>query len=140
MGEDTLNLLKPNNMKILNSKNAPEAIGPYSQAVRTGNLVFVSGQLPINPATGEIAAGIKEQTQQAFDNINNILKEENLGLENIVKVNVLLGDMSLYGDVNEVYAKNFNEPYPARAAYAVKELPMATKGALIEIEVIAEIK
>lgn len=113
---------------------APAAIGPYSQAIKTGNLVFVSGQLPIDAATGEMPAEIKAQTRQSLENVKAILAEAGTSLENVVKTTVFLADMSLFGAMNEVYAEYFSQPYPARCAFAVKELP---KQALVEIEVIA---
>ncbi|MGL5317613.1 MAG: RidA family protein [Bacteroidales bacterium] len=121
--------------QVINTTNAPAAIGPYSQAIKTGNMLFVSGQLPIDPATGEFApGGIKEQTAQAFANIKAILAEAGATTDNIVKTTVLLADMSLFAEMNEVYASNFEGTFPARSAFAVKALP---KNALVEIEVIA---
>ncbi len=120
--------------KELNSPKAPGAIGPYSQGVMAGNLVFVSGQLPINAETGEMPSDIKAQTAQSIENIKAVLAEAGATLDNVVKTTVFLADMSLFGAMNEVYAENFKAVYPARAAYAVKELP---KQALVEIEVIA---
>ena len=120
--------------KELNSSKAPGAIGPYSQGVVAGNLVFVSGQLPINAETGEMPSDIKAQTAQSIENIKAVLAEAGATLVNVVKTTVFLADMSLFGAMNEVYAENFKAVYPARAAYAVKELP---KQALVEIEVIA---
>ena len=120
--------------KELNSKAAPGAIGPYSQAVQTGNLIFVSGQLPINGSTGEMPADIKAQTAQSIENIKAILAEAGATLDNVVKTTVLLADMSLFGAMNEVYAQYFKAVFPARAAFAVKELP---KQALVEIEAVA---
>lgn len=120
--------------KELNSPKAPGAIGPYSQGVMAGNLIFVSGQLPINAATGEVPSDIKAQTAQSIENIKAVLAEAGATLDNVVKTTVFLADMSLFGAMNEVYAENFKAVYPARAAYAVKELP---KKALVEIEVIA---
>lgn len=125
-------------MKELSSHSAPAAIGPYSQAVRTGNLVFVSGQLPVDPATGNFAeGGIKELTRQSILNIQAILKEERLTLADVVKTTVFLADMSDFAAMNEVYAQYFTKPFPARSAVAVKTLP---KNALVEIECIAEAK
>lgn len=118
------------------SKQAPGAIGPYSQGVKTGNLIFVSGQLPINATTGEMPSDIKSQTRQSIENIMSILEEGGATLDNVVKTTVYLADMSLFGEMNEVYSQYFKEVYPARAAFAVKELP---KKALVEIEVIAAI-
>lgn len=120
--------------KEINSAKAPAAIGPYSQAVQAGNLVFVSGQLPIDAATGEMPADIKAQTLQSIANIKAILAEVDATLDNVVKTTVFLADMSYFGPMNEVYAQEFQKVYPARCAFAVKELP---KQALVEIEVIA---
>lgn len=122
--------------KELNSKAAPGAIGPYSQAVQTGNLIFVSGQLPIDAETGSMPEDIKAQTARSIENIKAILDEAGATLDNVVKTTVLLADMSLFGAMNEVYAEYFKAVYPARAAFAVKELP---KKALVEIEAVAEI-
>ncbi len=114
---------------------APAAIGPYSQAIEANGTVYVSGQLPINPATGEFAeGGIKELTAQSLTNMQNILAEAGLTLDNVVKTVVYLADMADFGEMNEVYAEYFKAPYPARSAYAVKTLP---KGARVEIECIA---
>lgn len=116
------------------SKKAPGAIGPYSQAVMAGNLIFVSGQLPIDAATGTMPDDIKSQTRQSIANIKAILEEAGTTLDSVVKTTVYLADMTLFGPMNEVYAEEFKAVYPARAAFAVKELP---KQALVEIEVIA---
>lgn len=113
---------------------APAAIGPYSQAIKTENLIFCSGQLPIDPTTGKMPEGIKEQTGQSLANVRAILEQEGLGIDNVVKTTVLLADMGLFADMNEVYGQTFSRPFPARSAFAVKALPM---GALVEIEVIA---
>jgi len=124
-------------MKVLHSDKAPKAIGPYSQAVVAGNFVFASGQLPIDPATGEFAeGGIKEQTMQSLTNAANVLAEAGIDLSHVVKTTVFLSDMANFAAMNEVYATFFAEPFPARSAIAVKTLP---KGALVEIEVVAEI-
>lgn len=120
--------------KEIASSKAPGAIGPYSQAVQAGNLVFVSGQLPINAETGAMPDDIKGQTRQSIANIKAILEEAGATLDNVVKTTVFLADMSLFGAMNEVYAEEFRKVYPARCAFAVKELP---KQALVEIEVIA---
>lgn len=121
--------------KIISTQNAPAAIGPYSQAVEVNGMVFISGQLPVDPATGEfVPGGIKEQTHQSFKNIKAILSEAGLTADNIVKTTVLLADISDFASMNEVYANQFDSSYPARSAFAVKALP---KGALVEIEVIA---
>ncbi|MCH5247198.1 MAG: RidA family protein [Muribaculaceae bacterium] len=113
---------------------APGAIGPYSQAIDTGSLVFISGQIPINPATGEIADGIEAQTAQSLANVKAILAAAGLTTDNVVKTTVFLADMNDFAAMNEVYAKTFTAPYPARSAVAVKTLP---KNVSVEIEVIA---
>ncbi|MDE5744826.1 MAG: RidA family protein [Paramuribaculum sp.] len=120
--------------KVISTKAAPAAIGPYSQAIDLGNMVFISGQIPVNPATGEIPEGIKAQTAQSISNIKAILAEAGLSINNVVKTTVFLADMSLFGEMNEVYGTEFTEPYPARSAVAVRELP---KQVLVEIETIA---
>ena len=122
-------------MKAIKTEKAPAAIGPYSQAIETGGLVFASGQLPINPATGEFPEGIKEQTRQSLMNVKAILEAAGLSMKNVVKTTVLLADIADFTAMNEVYAEFFEEPYPARSAFAVKSVP---KGALVEIECIAE--
>ena len=123
-------------MKALNTDKAPAAIGPYSQAIRTGNIVFVSGQLPINPETGAFPeGGIQEQTRQSLLNARAILQSEGLDLANVVKTTVFLSDSADFGPMNEIYAEFFTAPFPARCAFAVRDLP---KGALVEIELIAE--
>ena len=113
---------------------APGAIGPYSQAIDTGAFVFISGQIPVNPATGEVPKGIKAQAAQSISNIKAILAEAGLSIDNVVKTTVFLADMALFGEMNEVYAQEFTAPFPARSAVAVRELP---KQVLVEIEVIA---
>lgn len=124
-------------MKSISTKNAPSAIGPYSQAIRTGNLIFVSGQLPIDPSTGNFAeGGIEALTRQSLTNISNILKEAGTDMSHVVKTTVILTDMNDFAAMNDVYATFFSEPFPARSAVAIKTLP---KGASIEIECIAEI-
>ncbi|WP_028911284.1 RidA family protein [Prevotella sp. MA2016] len=122
--------------KVISTPKAPAAIGPYSQAIQVGNLVFTSGQIPIDPATGQFAeGGIKGQTRQSLTNVKAILEEAGTSLANVVKTTVFLADMADFADMNAVYAEFFAEPFPARSAVAVKTLP---KGALVEIEVIAE--
>ena len=120
--------------KVIATTNAPGAIGPYSQAIDTGSFVFISGQIPVNPATGEIPEGIEAQAAQSMANIKAILAEAGLTMDNVVKTTVFLADMSLFADMNKVYAENFTAPFPARSTVAVKELP---KQVLVEIEVIA---
>lgn len=117
------------------TKNAPAAIGPYSQAIEANGIVFVSGQLPINPATGAFAeGGIKELTTQSLTNIKNILAEAGLTMDNVVKTSVFLADMDDFAEMNEAYAAFFAGTAPARSAVAVKTLP---KNARLEIECIA---
>lgn len=124
------------NKKPISTNNAPAAIGPYSQAIKTeSGMVFVSGQLPIDPATGAFPqGGISEQTRQSLKNVQAILTEAGMSLANVVKTTVFLSDMGDFGAMNAVYQEFFEAPYPARCAFAVKELP---KGALVEIECIA---
>ena len=121
--------------KQISTTNAPAAIGPYSQAIEANGMVFVSGQLPVDPATGEFAeGGIKELTRQSLTNMKNILAEAGLAMDNVVKTTVFLADMADFAAMNEVYASFFEGVAPARSAVAVKTLP---KGALVEIECIA---
>ena len=121
--------------KVIATKNAPAAIGPYSQAVQVGNMLFASGQLGLDPATGNFAeGGVKEQTVQAFKNVHAILEEAGLSINDVVKTTVFLADMSDFAAMNEVYATYFADAAPARAAFEVGKLP---KDALIEIEAVA---
>ena len=123
-------------MNAISTTNAPAAIGPYSQAISVGGLVFVSGQLPIDPATGAFAeGGIKELTRQSLTNMKAILEEAGTSMANVVKTTVFLADMNDFVAMNEVYAEFFAAPFPARSAVAIKTLP---KGALVEIECIAQ--
>ena len=124
--------------KIFATTNAPGAIGPYSQAVQAGNLVFVSGQLPIDPATGNFAGDdIKSQTRQSLTNIKNILASEGIEMSQILRTGVFLKDMNMFADMNAVYGEFFEGDYPARAAVEVARLP---KDALVEIEAVAYVK
>lgn len=121
--------------QAISTAKAPAAIGPYSQAIEAGNTIYISGQLPIDPATGNFAeGGIKELTHQSLTNMKAILAEAGLTIDNVVKTTVLLADMADFGEMNEVYAQFFQAPFPARSAFAVKTLP---KGARVEIEAIA---
>lgn len=121
--------------KEIKTELAPAAIGPYSQAVEANGMVFVSGQLPIDPATGQFAQGdIKDLARQSLNNIKHILEEAGLSMDNVVKTCVFLADINDFAAVNEVYATFFKQPFPARSAMAVKDLP---KGGRIEIECIA---
>lgn len=122
-------------MNAIHTEKAPAAIGPYSQAIKAGNFIYASGQLPIDPATGAFPeGGIQEQTHQSLRNAKAILEEAGTDLAHIVKTTVFLSDIANFGAMNEVYSQYFQAPFPARSAVAVKDLP---KGALVEIEVIA---
>ncbi|MBR0397550.1 MAG: RidA family protein [Eubacterium sp.] len=117
---------------------APAAIGPYSQAIKAGNMIYVSGQIPIDPAKGEFAGDdIAAQTRQSLTNIRNILAAAGADMSNVVKTTVLLADIADFTAMNEVYAEFFTEPYPARAAFQAAAIP---KGALVEIEAIAVVE
>ncbi len=120
--------------KVISSSKAPGAIGPYSQAIEAGGMVFVSGQLPIDAATGVMPEGIEAQARQSLQNIKSILETAGLSMADVVKTTVFLADMSLFAEMNKVYASFFSEAFPARSAVAVKGLP---KEALVEIECIA---
>ena len=122
-------------MKAISTNNAPAAIGPYSQAIEVNGFVYASGQLPIDPATGVFPeGGIKEQTAQSIKNAQMILEAAGTDLKHVVKTTVYLANMSDFAAMNEVYSLFFSEPFPARSAVAVKDLP---KGALVEVEVLA---
>ena len=120
--------------KAIATTKAPGAIGPYSQAIDAGAFIFISGQIPVNPETGNIPEGITAQTAQSISNIKAILAEAGLSVDNVGKTTVFLADMGDFAAMNAVYAENFTAPFPARSAVAVKELP---KQVLVEIEVIA---
>ncbi len=120
--------------QVIATTNAPAAIGPYSQAIQAGNILFASGQLGINPITGEFAEGVKEQTLQVFKNIKAILAEAGFEIGDVVKTTVFLANMDDFAAMNEVYASQFEGAFPARSAVAVKTLP---KNGLVEIEVVA---
>ena len=121
--------------KVIKTTKAPAAIGPYNQAIQVGNLVYTSGQIPIDPATGNfVEGGIKEQTRQSLLNVKAILEKAGLTMSDVIKTTIFMADMNDFSDMNAVYSEFFPEPYPARSAVAVKTLP---KGALVEIEVVA---
>ncbi len=125
------------NKQIINTSNAPAPIGPYSQSVKAAGLLFISGQIPINPATGELVSGdIKAETHQSMQNLEAILSEAKLTFEHVVKTTIFLSDMSLFAQVNEVYGSYFKGDYPARETVAVKGLP---KGVNVEISMIAAV-
>ncbi|ETC94320.1 endoribonuclease L-PSP [Campylobacter coli K3] len=124
------------NKKGEKMSNYPKAIGPYSAYREANGLLFISGQIPINPASGEIeSSDIKEQTKQSLKNIGAILEENGISYDQVIKTTCLLADISDFAAFNEVYAQFFKSPYPARSAFAVKDIP---KGAKVEIEVIAQ--
>jgi 2-iminobutanoate/2-iminopropanoate deaminase len=122
---------------IINTPNAPAPIGPYSQAVKTGNLLFISGQIPVDPATGNVEAkDITGETHQVMHNLRAILTAAGVSFDQVVKTTILLSDMALFGDVNTVYGKYFTGNFPARETYAVKALP---KNVNVEISMIASL-
>ena len=121
--------------QVIKTANAPEAVGPYSQGIKSGNLLFLSGQIGIDPAVKKVVeGGVEAQEKQIFKNIKALLQEAGASMQNVVKVTVFLKDMADFKKVNEIYAQHFEPPYPARSAVAVKELPLSVD---IEIEVIA---
>lgn len=120
--------------KVVHTENAPAAIGPYSQAIEANGMLFVSGQIPVDPSTGGVPEGITAQTEQVMKNLNAILTEAGYTFDNVVKTTCLLSDISNFGAMNEVYATRFSANPPARAAFAVRDLP---KGVMVEIEAIA---
>lgn len=123
--------------QIINSNNAPAPIGPYNQAVKTGNLIFISGQIALDPQTGELKnSSIAEETNQVMANLSAILKEAGMGFEHVVKTTIFLSDMSLFSEVNEIYAKVFHTDFPARETVAVKGLPRQVN---VEISMIASL-
>ncbi|WP_028044605.1 RidA family protein [Candidatus Stoquefichus massiliensis] len=119
--------------KVVKTDKAPGAIGPYSQGVDLGNIIFFSGQIPLNPKTGEMPEGIEAQTRQSLENVKGLLESQGLSFADVVKTTVFLDNMDDFATVNGIYAEYFVEPYPARSAVEVAKLP---KGALIEVEVI----
>ena len=122
-------------MKVIATKNAPAAVGPYSQAIDCGDTVYCSGQIPLDPQTGAVVeGGLEAQAHQMFRNVTAVLAEAGLGLENVVKTTVFMTDLSQFGALNAIYAEYFAEPYPARSCVEVSALP---KGVLVECEVIA---
>lgn len=123
-------------MKEIKTTNAPAAIGPYSQAIITGNMLFTSGQIPINPATGEIPEGVEAQARQALTNVKNLIEASGASIDNVVKTSVFINDMNDFAKINEIYAEFFTEPYPARSCVEVARLP---KDVLLEIETIVEL-
>ena len=123
-------------MEQVSTNKAPAAIGPYSQAVKVGNLLFTSGQIPLNPETSEIPEGVEAQAEQAFTNVKNLIEASGASIDNTVKTVVFIQNMDDFGKINEIYAKYFKEPYPARSCVEVAKLP---KGVLLEVEAIVEL-
>lgn len=118
------------------ANNAPAEIGAYSNAIKVGNFVFVSGQLPVNPETGEMPRGLQAQTLQVIENVRRILADAGATLDDVVKTTVLLNEMFQFSEVNDIYAREFTAPYPARTSFAVQELP---RQALVSLDVVAVI-
>jgi 2-iminobutanoate/2-iminopropanoate deaminase len=123
--------------KEINTTEAPAAIGPYSQGIRFGHLVFSSGQIPIDPSTGEVVEGVEAQTRQACENLQAVLKASGAALEDVLKTTVFIKDMNDFGKVNEICGEYFSKPFPARSCVEVARLP---KDVLVEIEAIAAVK
>ena len=123
--------------KVISTKDAPQAIGPYSQAIAANGFLFISGQLGVTPSGEFEGADVKSQAQRSLQNLQAILSEAGLGFESVVKTTIFLADIADFAAVNEIYAEFFKEPYPARSTVAVKTLP---KGGLVEIELIAATK
>ncbi|WP_291650932.1 RidA family protein [Clostridium sp.] len=122
--------------EIISTSKAPSAIGPYSQGIKIGEMIFTSGQIPVDPATGEVVTEIKAATRQSLENVKAVLEEAGSSLEKVVKVVVFIKDMNDFGQVNEVYGEYFNENPPARSCVEVARLP---KDCVIEIEAVATI-
>ena len=123
-------------MKQISTTNAPAAIGPYSQAIRSGDLLFCSGQIPVNPATGNIPEGAQAQAEQALTNLKSLIEAAGASIDNVVKTLVFIKDMNEFAAINDIYAKYFTEPFPARTCIEVARLP---KDVLFEIEAIVEL-
>ncbi len=123
-------------MKQISTDKAPAAIGPYSQAIKTGGLLFCSGQIPLNPADGTIPDGVEAQAEQALTNVKNLIESAGASIDNVVKTTVFIKNMDDFGKINEIYAKYFTEPFPARSCVEVARLP---KDVLLEVEAIVEL-
>lgn len=123
-------------MKQISTNKAPAAIGPYSQAIRSGNMLFCSGQIPVDPATGMIPEGVKAQAEQALTNVKNLIAAAGSSIDNVIKTTVFIKDMNDFAVINEIYAKYFTEPFPARSCVEVARLP---KDVLLEVEAIVEL-
>lgn len=123
-------------MKEIKTTNAPAAIGPYSQAIITGNMLYTSGQIPVNPETGAIAEGVEAQANQVFTNLRNLIAAAGSSIDNTVKTTVFIKNMDDFAKINEIYATYFTEPFPARSCVEVARLP---KDVLLEVEAIVEL-
>ena len=123
-------------MKQISTTNAPAAIGPYSQAIRSGDLLFCSGQIPVNPATGNIPEGAQAQAEQALTNLKSLIEAAGASIDNVVKTLVFIKDMNEFAAINDIYAKYFTEPFPARSCVEVARLP---KDVLLEVEAIVDL-
>lgn len=123
-------------MKQISTNNAPAAIGPYSQAIISGNTLFCSGQIPIDPKTGAIPEGVEAQAEQALTNVKNLIEAAGGKIDNVIKTTVFIKDMNDFGKINEIYAKYFTEPFPSRSCVEVARLP---KDVLLEVEAIVEL-
>ena len=123
-------------MKEVKTNNAPLAIGPYSQAIVTNNMLFTSGQIPVNPETSEIPSGIEAQANQVFMNLKNLLEAAGTSISKVIKTTVFIQNMEDFAEVNKIYESYFTSPYPARSCVEVSKLP---KGVLIEVEAVAKI-
>lgn len=122
--------------KVISTDQAPAAIGPYSQAIEIGNLIFTSGMIPINPVTGELVTGsVEAQAEQAFTNLKNLIEASGASMDNVIKTVVFIRDMEDFGKINEIYAEYFPEPYPARSCVEVARLP---KDVALEVEAVVE--
>ena len=124
-------------MKEIKTSNAPAAIGPYSQAIVVGNMLFTSGQIPIDPKTGEIPEGVEAQARQALTNVKNLIEAAGALIDNVVKTTVFIKNMDDFAKINEIYAQYFTEPFPARSCVEVARLP---KDVLLEVETIVELE
>ena len=123
-------------MKQISTTNAPAAIGPYSQAIRSGDLLFCSGQIPVDPATGNIPEGVEAQAEQALTNVKSLIEAAGASIDNVIKTTVFIKDMNDFATINGIYAKYFTEPFPARSCVEVARLP---KDVLLEVEAIVEL-
>ena len=122
-------------LKEVSTQNAPAAIGPYSQAIKVGNILFTSGQIPVNPQNGEIPEGVEAQAKQAMTNVKNLVEASGASMDNVIKTTVFIADMNDFAKINEIYSQFFTKPYPARSCVEVARLP---KDVLLEVEAIVE--